>query len=49
MKGQMRQADRVGAERAVILEGDQARIRDMGSGDQRQVDPGRVVEELKGR
>jgi len=49
MKGQMRQADRVGAERAVILEGDEVRIRDMSSGDQRDVDLGTVVEELKGK
>ena len=37
-KGQMRQADRSGATRAVILEGDDVRIRDMGSGEQREVD-----------
>ena len=46
MKGQMRQADRTGAARTVILEGDDVRIRDMGSGEQREVDAGRVVEEL---
>ena len=46
MKGQMRQADRSGATRAVILEGDDVRIRDMGSGEQREVDAASVVEEL---
>jgi len=46
MKGQMRQADRMGAARTVILEGDDVRIRDMVSGEQREVDAGRVVEEL---
>jgi histidyl-tRNA synthetase len=46
MKGQMRQADRTGAARTVILEGDDVRIRDMGSGKQREVDAGTVVEEL---
>jgi histidyl-tRNA synthetase len=48
MKGQMRQADRVGASQAVILEGDEVRIRDMGSGEQHVVEPGKVVEELTG-
>jgi len=46
MKGQMRQADRTGAARAVILEGDDVRIRDMGSGEQHDVDAAKVVEEL---
>jgi histidyl-tRNA synthetase len=46
MKGQMRQADRTGAARTVILEGDDVRVRDMVSGEQREVDAGRVVEEL---
>lgn len=46
MKGQMRQADRVGAAHVVILEGDGVKIRDMVSGEQRQVDAGKVVEEL---
>jgi histidyl-tRNA synthetase len=48
MKGQMRQADRVRARHAVILEGGRAVLRDMGSGEQREVDPGRVAEELAG-
>ncbi len=47
MKGQMKQADRVGARHAVILEdGGSAQLRDMESGEQREVDPGRLVEEL---
>jgi histidyl-tRNA synthetase len=46
MKGQMRQADRTGAGRAVILEGDDVRIRNMGSGEQREVKADRVLEEL---
>ena len=49
MKGQMRQADRVGAARAVILEGDDVRVRDMRTGDQREVDLSKVAEELTGR
>jgi len=49
MKGQMRQADRVGAAQAVILEGGDVRLRDMRTGDQREVDVARVVEELTGR
>jgi histidyl-tRNA synthetase len=49
MKGQMRQADRVGARHTVILDEDgEAALRDMGSGEQRDVDPGRVAEELAG-
>jgi histidyl-tRNA synthetase len=49
MKGQMRQADRVRAARAVILEGDDVRVRDMRTGDQREVDVAKVVRELAGR
>jgi histidyl-tRNA synthetase len=48
MKGQMRHADRVGARHAVILEDGRAALRDMSSGEQREVDPGRVAEELAG-
>jgi histidyl-tRNA synthetase len=48
MKGQMRQADRVGARHAVILEDGRAALRDMSSGEQREVDPGRVAEDLAG-
>ena len=47
LKGQMRQADRVGAARAVILDADGgAQLRDMGSGEQREIELTRVVEEL---
>jgi histidyl-tRNA synthetase len=46
MKGQMRQADRLGAAHVVILEGDGVQIRDMRSGEQRQVDAEKVVGEL---
>jgi histidyl-tRNA synthetase len=50
MKGQMRQADRLGAARAVILDVDGgAQLRDMGSGEQREIELARVVEELTGR
>ncbi len=48
-KGQMKQADRSGASRTLILDGDGATLRDMGSGEQRPVDPARVVEELAAR
>ncbi len=47
LKGQMRQADRLGAAQAVILEPDGgAALRDMSSGEQRAIDLARVVEEL---
>jgi histidyl-tRNA synthetase len=47
MKGQMRHADRLGARHAVILDEDGgAALRDMASGEQREVDPGRVAEEI---
>jgi histidyl-tRNA synthetase len=47
MKGQMRQADRVGAGHTVILDADgSAQLRDMRSGEQREVDAAHVVEEL---
>ena len=40
LKGQMKQADRVGARTTLILEGDgSAQLRDMQSGEQRPVDP----------
>jgi histidyl-tRNA synthetase len=48
-KGQMKQADRSGARHAGILEGDgTAKLRDMSSGDQRDVDPGAIAAELGG-
>jgi histidyl-tRNA synthetase len=47
IKGQMRQADRVGALRTVILDEDgSAQVRDMSSGEQRELDLARAVEEL---
>jgi histidyl-tRNA synthetase len=46
MKGQMRQADRVGAAHTVILDEKGTRLRDMRSGEQREVDAANVVEEL---
>src|SRR3954451_15396473 len=47
MKGQMKQADRFGARHAVILGGDaKATLRDMTSGEQREVDPETLVETL---
>jgi histidyl-tRNA synthetase len=46
-KGQMKQADRSRARHALILgEGSAATLRDLESGDQRQVDPAQAVEEL---
>jgi histidyl-tRNA synthetase len=47
MKGQMKQADRFGARHAVILGGDaKATLRDMTSGEEREVDPATLVETL---
>ena len=46
-KGQMKQADRSGAARTLLLEGDSVRLRDMESGEQREVDAARLIEELK--
>jgi histidyl-tRNA synthetase len=49
-KGQMKQADRSGARQAVLLDGEgKPTVRDMESGEQRQVDPARLAEELSGR
>jgi histidyl-tRNA synthetase len=46
-KGQMKQADRVGARHALILSGDsRATLRDMESGEEREVDPATLVETL---
>jgi histidyl-tRNA synthetase len=48
MKGQMRQADRVGASHTLILDADgAAQLRDMRSGEQREIDVSRVLEELE--
>jgi histidyl-tRNA synthetase len=50
LKGQMRHADRLGAGHAVILDADgKAQLRDMRSGEQREIELARVVEELTGR
>jgi histidyl-tRNA synthetase len=50
MKGQMRQADRLGASQTVIIDADgSAQVRDMRSGEQREVEVARVVEELGSR
>jgi histidyl-tRNA synthetase len=49
VKGQMKQADRVGARYALILSDDgKATLRDMSSGEEREVDPSRVAEEIVG-
>jgi histidyl-tRNA synthetase len=46
-KGQMKQADRFGARHAVILDGSaQAKLRDMSSGEERELDPATLVETL---
>jgi histidyl-tRNA synthetase len=45
-KGQMKQADRSGASQTVILGADGATLRDMESGEQREIETGRIVEEL---
>jgi histidyl-tRNA synthetase len=47
IKGQMKQADRFGARYALILSGDaQATLRDMSSGEEREIDPAALVETL---
>src|SRR5215218_3813528 len=47
VKGQMKQADRVGARHALILSADAtATLRDMGSGEEREIDPATLVETL---
>ena len=47
VKGQMRQADRVGARHALILGGDgKATLRDLTSGEEREIDPAAAVETL---
>jgi histidyl-tRNA synthetase len=49
LKGQLKHADRIGARRVVILEaGGGAQLRDMESGEQRQVAPGRLIDEIGG-
>jgi histidyl-tRNA synthetase len=47
LKGQLKQADRLGARHTLIVEpGGTAQLRDMESGEQREIEPGRVLEEL---
>jgi histidyl-tRNA synthetase len=47
VKGQMKQADRVGARYTLILSGDpKSTLRDMDSGDEREIDPATLVETL---
>ncbi|HEY6671859.1 MAG TPA: histidine--tRNA ligase [Solirubrobacterales bacterium] len=47
IKGQMKQADRVGASYALILSGaGRATLRDMSSGEEREIDPAKVAETL---
>ena len=47
LKGQLKHANRIGARAVVILDSDgSAQLRDMESGEQREVDPGKVLEEL---
>jgi histidyl-tRNA synthetase len=47
IKGQMKQADRVGARFALILGDGKATLRDMSSGEEREVDPSHVAEEIR--
>ncbi len=48
LKGQLKQADRVGARATVILEEDgTAQLRDMQSGEQRPLDPAEAIERLE--
>jgi histidyl-tRNA synthetase len=47
VKGQMKQADRIGARAAIVLDDDgAAELRDMTSGEQRPIELGRVTDEL---
>jgi histidyl-tRNA synthetase len=46
LKGQMKQAYRAGARHAVILGVERAKLRDMSSGEEREIDPARVAEEI---
>jgi histidyl-tRNA synthetase len=49
LKGQLKHADRIGARRVLILEADgSAKLRDMKTGEQRDADPGNLVEEMTG-
>jgi histidyl-tRNA synthetase len=46
IKGQRKQADRVGARYALMLGEGRATLRDMTSGEEREIDPSRVAEEI---
>ena len=49
LKGQFKQADRIGARRVLILEADgSAQLRDMKTGEQRPADTGNLVDEMTG-
>ncbi len=49
LKGQLKHADRLGARRVLILEADaSAQLRDMETGEQRPVDPGKLLDEMTG-
>ncbi len=49
LKGQLKQADRIGARRVLILEADgSAQLREMSSGEQRPVDTANLVDEMTG-
>jgi len=49
LKGQFKHADRIGARRVLILEADgSAKLRDMQTGEQRDADPGNLVDEMTG-
>ncbi len=49
LKGQLKHADRIGARRVVILEaGGAAQLREMASGEQREVEAGNLIEEIAG-
>ena len=48
LKGQLKHADRVGARRVLILEADGgAQLRDMESGEQRPIEAGRLIDEIR--
>lgn len=49
LKGQLKHADRLGARRVLILEADgSAQLRNMGTGEQRPADPGKLLDEMTG-
>ena len=49
IKGQMKQADRVGARHALILSGaGPGTLRNMDTGEERQIDPAKAVAEIAG-